>query len=561
MHELIRRTRDDERGVALITALLCTVVMLILGLGLLAIVDTQAGVSATERTRDRGFNLAETVLNSEAFVLGRNWPSTVPSPNPTCSAGGAGFGDTVGSTATASAGTARLRSNINASYTDTAYTGATWQVNVCDDVGGATVWSTAVLSNKTWDENANGLLWVYAQSTVGGEMRTLVGLVKVRQNPALPAKFGLVTGGVTDDLGTAINALSSGALGGVLSGLLGTTPTVATDPSVAVATPPTSGITGLRCGATDLALAPVSTCVAGTIGALGAIPVVSTLLTGGKLVQFPTTTTATAVNIDQLRAQAIAANTYSASVAGATTAAAAPACAIPAAATSSSIVFLEQVGTSGVSGTATGPGDQYCLINVSAGVKYKALIIGSGRVVIRGNGALTGTPTSSSAAQVNTFSGVVYALNQQRLAVVDGGRGLGDSAAPGREVVRIENGAHVKGGVYADGRGAKVNIIPPPVTINTTSLIASLIPCEIPALNVCILRGTIAALGGILGIVDDLISRLGLGAVTSAILGQVNPQRASYGSAIVSDLAAVNSLTVYGASGVMPGTFRDLHGR
>lgn len=561
MRELTRRMRDDERGVALITALLCAVVMLVLGLGLLAIVDTQAGVSATERTRDRGFNLAESVLNSEAFVVGRNWPASVPAPNPTCSAGGAGFGDTVGSTAAATAATARLRNNINASYTDSAYTGATWQVNICDDVGGSAVWSTAVLSTRTWDENANGLLWVYAQSTVGGEKRTLVGQVQVRQTAALPAKYGLVTGGVTDDLGTSVNALSSGALGGVLSGLLGTTPTVAADPSVPAATPPTSGVTGLRCGATDLSLAPVSTCVAGTIGALGAIPVVSSLLTGGKIEQFPTLTSATAANIDQLRAQAIAANTYTASVAGATTSAGAPACAIPAAATSSSIVFIDQVGTSGVSGTATGPGDQYCSISVSAGVKYKALIIGSGRVVIRGNGSLTGTPTTSSAAQVNTFSGVVYALNQQRLPVVDGGRGLGDGAVPGREVVRIENGAHVKGSVYADGKSAKVNIIPPPVTINTNSLVDALIPCEIPALNVCLLRATIKALGGVLEIVDDLISRLGLSTVTSAILGQVNPQRASYGSAIVSDLAAVNSLTVYGASGVVPGSFRDLHGR
>jgi len=554
--------RTDERGVAMITALLATMIMLALGLGLLSIVDTQAGVSATERTRDRGFNLAESVLNSEAFVLGRTWPVTAPSPNPSCSAGNAGFSDTLGSTAAASTAVARLRSNLNASYTQSAYNAATWQVNICDDTGSSDVWDDAVLSNRTWDQNANKKLWVRAQSIVGGETRILVGLVTVRTAPAFASKYGLVSGGLTDDLGSSINTLSSNALGGVLGGLLGTTPTVARDPDVPAASPATSGVTGLRCGLTDLSLIPVSTCVAGTLGALGALPVVSSLLTGGTLEQFPTTTTTTSANIDALRAQAVAANAYAATVAGAATAAAAPACQIPAAAASDSVVFLEQVGTTGTANTTGGPGDQYCYINVSAGVKYKALVVGSGRVVIRGNGSSTGTPTNVDTPQTNTFTGVVYALNQQRLAIVDGGRGLLDAVVTGtgREVVRIESGAHVRGAVYTDGRGAKVSIVPPPLTINTTSLIASLIPCEIPALNVCLLRDTIQALGGVLAIVDDLISRLGLSTVVSAILTQVNPQRASYGSAIVSDVSAVDLVTVFGASGVTPGTFNDRSG-
>lgn len=558
MRELIRRTRQDERGVALVTALLSAVVMLGLGVALLSIVDTQAGVSGVERTRDRAFNLTESVLNSEAFVLGRNWPATLPTPNPSCSAAGAGFGDTLGSTATPSAATARLRANLDASYTDSAYSGATWQVNICDDTGGSTVWSTSVLDNKAWDENGNGNVWVYAQSTVGGKRRVLVGLVNARMQPPLPAKYGLVSGGMTDDLGTSINALSTNALGGVLSGLLGTTPTVAPDPA-AITTPPTSGVTGLRCGLTDITAVPLSTCVAGTIGALGALPIINTLLTGGKIEQFPTTTTATTANIDQLRAQAIAAGTYVQSVAGAATVAGAPACAMPAGATSSSTVFIDQVGAGSGTGTTLGPGDQYCYVNVSSGVKYKALIIGSGRVIIRGNGTATGTPTASSAAQTNTFSGVLYALNLQRLPAVNGGRELGDAATPGREVVRIENGGHVKGAVYADGKSAKVTIIPPPLTINTNALVDALFPCP-PLLN-CVVNATVKALSGVTAIVDNLITRLGLATVTTAILGQVNPQRAAYGSAILSDVSAVNSLTVYGASGVTPGTFRDLGSR
>ena len=562
MPELTRRIRDDERGVALVTAILAMAVMLGLGIALLSIVDTQADVSATERTRDRGFNLAESVLNTQAFVLGRNWPSAAPSPSPLCSDAGAGFGEPLGTTAAASTPITRLRNNLNGSYTDAAYTGATWHVDVCDDTDLSPVWSNAVLSNVTWDLNGNGKIWVRAQSVVGTKKRSVVGLVNVRQTSILPSKFGLVAGGVTDDLGTSINSLSSNALGGVLGGLLGTTPTVAADPNLPAASPPTSGVTGLRCGATDIKLVPqVNTCVAGTIAALGALPVVSSLLTGGKLEQFPTITTAPPASIGQLRSQAVASGTYLATVNGATTAAAAPPCQIPAGATSSSVVFLDQVGTSGSNNTATGPGDQYCYINVggAAGVKYKALVIGSGRVVIRGDGTLTGTPANVASGQKNTFTGVIYAANEQRLAVADGGRGLGDAATPGRQVVRIENGAHVKGAVYADGKSAKVSIIPPPVTINTGALVDALFPCP-PLLN-CLVNSTVKLLGGVLAIVDDLVTRLGLGPVTTAILNQVNPQRASYGSAIVSDVNAVNSLTVYGASGVIPGSFRDLQPR
>ncbi len=544
MRDLTSRMRRDECGAALITALLATVVMLALGLALLSIVDTQAGVSASERTRDRGFNLAESVLNSEAFALGRNWPATAPAGDPTCSLAGAGFGDTLWSTAATTAAAARLRTNLNSSYTDTVYTGATWQVNLCDDSAGSAVWSTGVLSNKAWDQNNNKKIWVRAQSIVDGETRVLVGLVSVRETPVLASKYGLVSGGLTDDLGATINTITSNALGGVLGGLLGIAPTVAPDPAIAAASPPTSGVTGLRCGLTDIQLIPASTCVAGTIGALGALPVVSTLLTGGTLDQFPTTTAATASNIAQLRAQAVASGTYTAQSLGGATAATTQACQLTGTPSANTIVFIEAVGASG---------DQYCVLSVGAAVQYKALIIGSGRVVIRGNGSTTNLTT---APNVNVFKGVVYALNLQRLAVADGGRGLGDAATPGREVVRIENGAHVKGAVNADGKSAKVSIIPPaPPALNMAQLrTAVCTPLPLVQELLCFTLGT----------VGDLLSSLGLGILTNlvnGILAQVSPTRANYGSAIVSDVAAINALTAYGASGVTPGTFKDLQPR
>ncbi|MEJ7785772.1 MAG: hypothetical protein WKF96_13280 [Solirubrobacteraceae bacterium] len=563
--QLMRRLRNDESGAALVTALLCTMVMLALGLALLAIVDTQANESSAEVTRDRAFNLSESVLTSEAFVLGRNWPAAQPSPNPTCNVSSAGFGDTLGSTTPPSIATARLRANLVSSYTDAAYAGATWQVNICDDVNGSTVWDDTLLNNKTWDANlmpdgstGNGKVWVRAQSTVAGRTRALVGLVKVRETQMLNSKFGLVSGGLTDDLGTSINAVSTGALGGVLGGLLSSTPTVAPDPLVAATVPPSSGVIGLRCGAADINLIPLSTCVAGTIGAAGALPAVSTLLTGGKLEQFPTNTTASLSAINRLRTQAVATNTYYSSSPGGTLASA-PACEFTTntgTRSNSTVVFIEKVGTSGTAGTNFGPGDQYCYLNVGAGLQYKALVIGSGRVIIRGNDT---TMLPAATTGPNTFNGVVYALNLQRHAVADGGQGLGDSASPGREVIRIDKGAHVKGGVYADGKSAKVGIYPPPVTINTNALVETLVPCTTVLLvTSCLLQNTVKALGGVTAIVDRLIELVGLTATTNAILDQVRPQRAQYGSAVTADVNAIASLKVYGASGVTPGTFRDL---
>lgn len=448
-------------------------------------------------------------------------------------------GVTLGSTAAASPAVTRLRKTLNASYTDSAYAGATWQINLCDD-DGTYVWSNGILSNSMRDANGNKKMWVVAQSNVSDERRTLVGLVLVRENGVIPSKYGLVAGGLSDDLGGTLNGVTGTALNGVLQGLLGTTPTVAKDPLFPA--PGQSGVTGVRCGATDLTLVPISTCVAGAVGALSdTLPIVSNVLTGGQLAKFPTITTGTPTNIDQLRKQAFDAGTYRPASLGGALPTTTQACEIAGSPTANSIVFIEKVGG----------GDDYCVLNVPVGgLAYRAVIVGSGRIVIRGAAIAAGpiSPTS------RTFSGVVYALNRQRLPIAEGGQNLGDDVNPGREVVRIEQGAHVKGGVYADGKSAKVGIHPP-ITINNAQLRDAVCgPLGFVQEALCRLTST----------VGELLTFLGVGAVGNLITGlldQITPQRTNYGSAIVSDVNAIKKLTAYGASGVIPGTFRDLQGR
>jgi hypothetical protein len=123
--------------------------------------------------------------------------------------------------------------------------------------------------------------------------------------------------------------------------------------------------------------------------------------------------------------------------------------------------------------------------------------------------------------------------------------------------VRIERGAHVKGGVYADGRGAKVGIHPP-LAVDNQALKDQLCASNVLGCALSLVTGIV---GNLLDLVNGLAGLFGLNNVLAGIDNQLNPQRATYGSAIVSDVNAVNNLTAYGASGVIPGSFRDLNGR
>ena len=546
MQRLMSRTRD-ESGSALVTALLATVLMLALGLALLSIVDTQASESANERTRDRGFNLSESVLNSQAFVLGRNWPTT--GATTACSTAANGFGSTVGAGVSAIAAVEKLRQNINASYTDGAYAGASWQVNVCDDVNGSTVWDDSLLNNRPYDYNGgtpNDKVWVRAQSVVDGKTRVLVGLVTALTTPAVKSKFGLVAGNVSEDLSSTASAITNATVvSNLTSSLLNTNPPVAADSAYPV---PAPGVTGLRCGLLEN-ITQVKTCVTGAIGALSQVPAINTLVTQGKYEQFPTTTSTQPSNVGQLRSQAKqTGGVYMATAPGAATVAAAPSCGISGA-TSDSVVFIEKVGT----------GDQYCYVDVSTSVTYKALVIGSGRVVIRGSNTITSYSTTTS----NRFTGVLYALNLQTADLT--------TSSPTFEIIRIEKGARVTGAVHADGKNATVGLVPP--DFSTDALVDALL-C--PAVLTCALAPTVKLLAGTLGVsglVDALIN--GRCLVTVPILGctvslppvaggatavaaSITAQLSNYGSFIRSDVATVNKLKVYGASGVTPGTFRDL---
>jgi hypothetical protein len=492
-----------QNGSAMITALMVMLVMLPLGLALLAIVDTQAKDSGNERTRDRAFNLADSALSSAAFSLGKYaWPTTAAiAPSNTASSGA-----TRGGATNAGSATAKLQPNLNASYDDSAYSGATWQINVCDnDPADAAnpVWKDALLSRWNYDQNADGKVWIRSEAHVGGRKRVLAGLVKVTETPALSSKYGIVAGRLNAELTNTVGTvLNSGLLGSLTSELLGSDPLVAAD-SNHVTTPPTSGITAVRCGALD-------GCLTGALGAAGSLSLVNALVTGGKIVQATSPTAASDASIAQLKQQAINSGTYVATNTGSSTtgtsaATVPPNCAIPAAASSSTIVYIEKVGD----------GDQYCLLDVSTTKAYKALVIGSGRVVLRGNNSITAT---GPAAATNTFRGLVYALNEQRKT------SLGDAASPPREVIRIDRGAHVYGGVAADGKSAQVGVYPPGLCVSVT------------------------------------VTVLGVTVDTGCLLAGITSNLNGYNPAIQSNVDLMNAVAVYDKASVVQGSYKDIAG-
>jgi Tfp pilus assembly protein PilX len=74
----------NEQGIALVTTIVLTAVMLVLGTAILGVVITQANQTSRERVGEAAFNLAEATLNAQAFLLGRNWPQA--SVSGTCGA-------------------------------------------------------------------------------------------------------------------------------------------------------------------------------------------------------------------------------------------------------------------------------------------------------------------------------------------------------------------------------------------------------------------------------------------------------------------------------------------
>src|SRR3954447_126494 len=73
-----RRNLKAQDGWVIVTAMLVMSILLLIGLGLAKIADTQSGLSGSERVRETSFNLGEGVLSAQSVVLQNNWPIKAP---------------------------------------------------------------------------------------------------------------------------------------------------------------------------------------------------------------------------------------------------------------------------------------------------------------------------------------------------------------------------------------------------------------------------------------------------------------------------------------------------
>ena len=194
------RRMTDERGTAIVMAIVLMTMMVAVGLAAYSVVDTQQTESMRSRQRESSFNLAEAALNSQSFVLSRRWAGAATSfagTTPTCS------------NSSGAAVQCPDPAQLTAAYNSPDYaTGSTWQTTVYDDRG-ATAGSSSPFYDSSlieakngagadltahWDANANKRVWVKAETTVRGRNRTLVALVQVQEHVEFLPKRVILAG-------------------------------------------------------------------------------------------------------------------------------------------------------------------------------------------------------------------------------------------------------------------------------------------------------------------------------------------------------------------------------
>jgi hypothetical protein len=187
----------SESGWAVVTAMLVMAVMLSVGLALYSLADGQTGAAATEHNNESTFDYAQSLLDSEAYIISANWPAT-SGILPDCAFDGA--------TVVASGGNTNTNlcpspTQLAQTFTTKDYSGTvTWTVRVRDNGGtdqcvpnGAFVCSyfyddTALATQPAYDWNGDNQVWIRAQAIYRGQRHTVVERVALdRQGVQFPA--------------------------------------------------------------------------------------------------------------------------------------------------------------------------------------------------------------------------------------------------------------------------------------------------------------------------------------------------------------------------------------
>jgi len=192
MRDAVRRLRQEQDGNVLVIAVTMVTLMLGLGLTALSTVDTQTDVSKRDRQHESSFNLAEGVLNAQAFVLGRlgTGGATVSFPDE-CNQD---------STNTLCPRPAQVARSFTGTTQNDYAVGMLWKTRVRDNPTPAASATlnyydpTTVAAAAHYDANLDRQLWVSASATVRGRTRELVALIRVEDVPVTFPNYALLAG-------------------------------------------------------------------------------------------------------------------------------------------------------------------------------------------------------------------------------------------------------------------------------------------------------------------------------------------------------------------------------
>ena len=183
-----------ERGSALVTAMLVTMIFMMLGLATVSLVDTQQRESGRERVRESAFALSEGLLNSQIYLLSRQWPGDLAQVYPAACTVASGADPRCPDVTT-----------VEAAFSGIDYDPASvqWSTEVRDNTltaGADRFYDDAVVRAQAgWDSNRDGYLWVRAQAVLNPtssypHRRTIVALVNVEELTTMFPRNAIVAG-------------------------------------------------------------------------------------------------------------------------------------------------------------------------------------------------------------------------------------------------------------------------------------------------------------------------------------------------------------------------------
>jgi Tfp pilus assembly protein PilX len=201
MKKLKARLRRED-GWVVVVAVMVTTMMMGVGLAIFSTVGTQQSQSRQERNRDSAFNLAESALYAQGFILSRNWPQNA-NTSWTCTQAVTTDGLCPSYTA--------IQNAVDGANVPDLKTGVRWRLTVSDN--GLNTATTDFITNSSdpnyttaaWDQNRDHRIWVRADAWAQGKERSLVALLQLEQFKE-PFPQNVITAGhfQTDDNGNKV---------------------------------------------------------------------------------------------------------------------------------------------------------------------------------------------------------------------------------------------------------------------------------------------------------------------------------------------------------------------